>query len=141
MLIPAILVDVDGTVALRGDRGPYDWSRVGDDLPNQRVIDVARNLWRGGEREVVFVSGRDEVCRDETEDWLVRHIPWSLPPTLFMRPKGDNRNDAIIKREIYDREIAGTYDVFVVLDDRDRVVRMWREDLGLTCLQVAPGNF
>ena len=28
-----------------------------------------------------------------------------------------------------------------VLDDRDRVVKMWREELGLTCLPVAPGNF
>jgi hypothetical protein len=27
-----------------------------------------------------------------------------------------------------------------VLDDRDQVVTMWR-GLGLTCLQVAPGDF
>ena len=32
------------------------------------------------------------------------------------------------------------YDVLCVLDDRDQVVRMWRHR-GLTCLQVAPGNF
>ena len=30
--------------------------------------------------------------------------------------------------------------IFCVLDDRDRVVKMWR-DLGLTCFQVAQGNF
>ena len=31
-------------------------------------------------------------------------------------------------------------DVFLVVDDRQKVVNMWR-DLGLTCVQVAPGDF
>jgi len=31
-------------------------------------------------------------------------------------------------------------DVVAVFDDRDKVVNMWRE-IGLTCMQVAPGNF
>ena len=30
--------------------------------------------------------------------------------------------------------------VVAVFDDRDKVVKMWRE-IGLTCMQVAPGNF
>ena len=30
--------------------------------------------------------------------------------------------------------------VLCVFDDRDKVVQMWR-DMGLTCMQVAPGNF
>jgi hypothetical protein len=28
-----------------------------------------------------------------------------------------------------------------VVDDRTQVVRMWRDELGLTCLQVADGDF
>ena len=31
-------------------------------------------------------------------------------------------------------------DIECVFDDRDKVVKMWREE-GLTCMQVAPGNF
>jgi hypothetical protein len=31
-------------------------------------------------------------------------------------------------------------DVVAVFDDRDKVVNMWREN-GLTCMQVAYGNF
>jgi hypothetical protein len=31
-------------------------------------------------------------------------------------------------------------DVFCVVDDRQKVVDMWREN-GLTCFQVAPGDF
>ena len=31
-------------------------------------------------------------------------------------------------------------DIFLVVDDRDRVVKLWRS-LGLTTFQVAEGNF
>jgi hypothetical protein len=31
-------------------------------------------------------------------------------------------------------------EVFLVVDDRDKVVKMWR-DLGLNTFQVAPGDF
>ena len=30
------IVDIDGTVAIMGDRSPFDWARVGEDLPNIR---------------------------------------------------------------------------------------------------------
>ena len=31
-------------------------------------------------------------------------------------------------------------EIICTFDDRDKVVNMWREN-GLTCMQVAPGNF
>lgn len=57
-----------------------------------------------------------------------------------MRPAGDQRDDRIVKEEIYRREIEGKYNVRFILDDRDKVVRRWRE-LGLPCFQVADGDF
>jgi hypothetical protein len=57
-----------------------------------------------------------------------------------MRAAGDSRRDSIVKREIFDDRIRQVWHVKGVLDDRDQVVRMWR-DLGLTCVQVAPGDF
>jgi uncharacterized protein YcfJ len=57
-----------------------------------------------------------------------------------MRPAGTNHPDQELKRALYDEHVVGTYDVAFVIDDRDKVVRMWR-DLGLTCLQVADGAF
>jgi hypothetical protein len=57
-----------------------------------------------------------------------------------MREAGDSRKDSIVKQELYERHIKPSYDVFVVLDDRNQVVDMWRS-LGLVCLQVAPGDF
>jgi hypothetical protein len=48
---------------------------------------------------------------------------------------------AVIKREIFDREIAGKYAVEFVLDDRNQVAEMWRKELKLNCFQVNYGNF
>lgn len=59
---------------------------------------------------------------------------------LLMRPDDDNRSDAIVKEEIYLNQIKPHYSVFMVLDDRNKVVEMWREH-GLVCHQVADGNF
>ena len=57
-----------------------------------------------------------------------------------MRAAGDNRKDAIVKRELYQRAVAGVYSIAFVLDDRNQVVDMWRKDLGLPCFQVNYGN-
>jgi predicted kinase len=137
-LPPVVLVDIDGTVALMNGRSPYDWSRVGEDNPNEAVIAAVRAMHAAG-HGIVFCSGRDEVSRAETEAWLDLHV--GVPyEALFMRPEGDSRKDAIVKREIFDRQVRDRWRVVGVFDDRQQVVRMWRE-LGLTVFQVAEGDF
>lgn len=138
--LPTVVIcDIDGTVAKMGDRSPYDYTKVSLDTPKTDVIEVANALAR--KYQVVFMSGRSEDCRRETNNWLIEHVPAAWGMHLFMRASGDFRKDSIVKRELFDRHIRGKYNVLVVLDDRDQVVTMWREELGLTCLQVAPGNF
>jgi len=134
--LPAIIVDFDGTLALKGERKPYDWSRVGEDQPNLPVVFVVRHLALFS--TVLIVSGRDEECRWQSEMWL--HAQSISFHELFMRPKGDNRPDTEVKREIYEREIRDKYNVLVVIDDRNSVVKQWRE-MGLPCFQVAEGDF
>ena len=133
---PAVLVDIDGTLALHGTRSPFDETRVHEDTPNLPVITVVRALAEA--HWIVFVSGRTDGCRAETEKWLAEHVKVQFD--LFMRPAGDMRKDAIVKRELFDQHIREHYDVTCVLDDRYQVVEMWRA-LGLTVLQVAEGNF
>lgn len=58
---------------------------------------------------------------------------------LYMRPEGDKRKDSIIKYEILQNLIKENF-IAYVLDDRNQVVKMWRE-AGLRCLQVQEGNF
>jgi predicted kinase len=136
-LPPAWIVDVDGTLALMSGRSPYAWHRVGEDAPNPPVVELVRALRAAG-NAVVVVSSRDGVARAATQAWLDRHeIPHDV---LLLRTRGDTRRDSVVKREIFDRSIRHVWHVRGVLDDRDQVVRMWR-DLGLTCAQVAPGDF
>lgn len=137
-LPPAVLVDIDGTVAVMVDRGPYDWHRVGEDEPNQAVIDAVRAMHAAG-NAVVFCTGRDEFSRRETEAWLDLYV--GVPyEGLFMRPAGDSRRDSIVKQELFETRIRNQWRIVGVFDDRQQVVRMWRS-MGLTVFQVAEGNF
>jgi predicted kinase len=137
-LPPAVLVDIDGTVAVMGDRGPYDWHRVGEDAPNQAVIAAVRAMHAAG-NAIVFCTGRDESSRDETDAWLDLFV--GVPyEGLFMRPWGDSRRDSIVKQEIFESQIRDRWRIVGVFDDRQHVVRMWRS-LGLTVFQVAEGDY
>lgn len=135
----AVLVDVDGTVALNVGRDPYDWSRVSEDAPNTGVIAAVRAAATAG-HDVVFVSGREDVSVWSTLIWIREHVQ-IVPRVLLMRRTGDRRQDTVVKRELYEEYIAPRYDVLYVIDDRQQVVDMWRDGLGLTVLQCAPGNF
>jgi len=133
------LVDLDGTVALRDERSPYDWSRVGEDRPNAPVVTVVRALAAAGHR-IVYMSGRSEEARAATNTWIAAHI--GVPgAALYMRPAGDHRPDEVVKRALYEVYVRPRYPVTAVLDDRAKVVRMWRDVLGLPVLQVADGDF
>lgn len=143
----AFLVDVDGTLALRGDRDPYDETTVLDDEPNLPVIKTVRALMATG-WEPVFMSGRTEGCRRDTEVWIVRHLfhrrmpvfVMKNPIELHMRAVGDQRPDHVVKLELFNQHIRHDYNVRLAIDDRNQVVKLWRS-LGITCMQVAEGNF
>lgn len=131
------LVDVDGTLAEMGDRSPYEWDRVDEDLPRAQVVETIQALWVTG-YPIIVMSGRDEECREKTENWLrVNKIPYD---GIFMRKHGDMRKDNVVKQELFDTHIRHNYDVVAVFDDRQQVVDMWRA-MGVDCFQVAPGDF
>jgi len=134
----AYIFDIDGTLAhISGKRGPFDWDKVDrDDL--DKVLSMQVELHRKNGDTIIIVSGRDESCRDLTIEWLNFYdIKFDH---LFMRPKNDYRKDSVVKEEIYVNTIKNNYNVIAVYDDRDQVVKKWRE-LGLKCFQVAYGNF
>ena len=104
------------------------------------------NLWcheliksmRSENFEIYFVTGRDDNFRKHTEKWLEDHqVNYDK---LFMRKAEDHRSDEIIKKEIYQKEIAPFSKVLFVVDDRLSVVKMWRE-IGMVCLQCDWGDF
>lgn len=145
-LPPAIIVDMDGTLAIHAkDRNPYDHSQIHTDIPNftlyHSIISGMRMRSELIDRiklKLIVVSGRDGSARLATESWL-RFAGFEIDD-MFMRPEGDNRKDVIIKRELYEAHIKDKYNVVVVFDDRNQVVELWRE-MGLPCYQVAFGDF
>lgn len=134
--IDAIIVDIDGTLAIGCLRSPYDMTKILDDIPNKHICELVRVFSKT--YKVIIVSGREDCARKDTELWLkVNDVPFDI---MYMRVTGDNRKDAIIKEEIYNEHIKPYYNVRYVLDDRKQVVDKWRS-LDLCCLQVADGDF
>lgn len=125
-----ILCDIDGTVShMCGRRGPFDWDKV--DLDS--VDEVVKSIITASPYKVIFVSGRDAVCRSKTEKWLKDNGIDYLD--LFMREENDARKDTIVKNEIFWDHIADNYNVQYVIDDRPVVVRLWMS-LGIKVLNV-----
>lgn len=147
--MPYIICDLDGTLSdirhrehhVRGKR--KNWKRFFEGIPEDAISEVVADIVRHYSltHAIVFVSGRPESTRDNTVKWLARCVPDIKDYELHMRPDGDFRADNLIKAEIYERELKPRLGApFFVLDDRDQVVRMWRQH-GLICLQVAEGDF
>ena len=134
-----VLCDIDGTIALRRCRSPYDQSKVLEDAFDPRMNFLLSSL--SEKFQIIFLSGRQDTkqCREDTEKWLKDNLRLS-EVTLIMRSEGDFRPDDVVKKELYQKYIKDRYNVVCVFDDRDKVVRMWR-NLGLLCCQVYYGNF
>lgn len=134
----AIIVDLDGTAAIHNGRGPYDFQRCDTDLVNEPVRDLVNAMYAYKGCEVIYLSGRDDIVKDKTRTWLEKG---GFPSgKLYMRKTGDKRKDSLVKYELFDHHVRSLYKVYFVVDDRNQVVEMWRK-IGLTCLQVADGNF
>lgn len=146
--MPAIIIDLDGTLCDVSHRThfvkttPPNWpaffDACVDDTPNPAVAALVEMANERG-HTILYVSGRPETHRTQTEAWLESH-GLACYAALLMRPAGDYRQDAIVKRELYDQHISGRYAILFTVDDRSVVVAMWRA-LGLTCFQVAEGDF
>ena len=149
------IFDLDGTLADIEDRrrlctkddGKMDWNKFFDpkniklDEPKQDVIMMFQALKALGHKIAIF-SGRSKGTKLTTKSWLNKHkVPWSI---LKMRPEKHPYRfmpDDKLKKEWLDKLFPYPHnDIVCVFDDRDKVVDMWREN-GLTCMQVAPGNF
>lgn len=131
------IFDIDGTLARMVGRSPFAWHRVGEDHEIPNVIRVAKLLSES--YPLILMSGRDEICRPETEEWLSRagieFKELHMRPTM---PKGvQDEPDDIVKLALFDNNIRNNYNVLGVFDDRLRVCQMW-ENIGLTLFRVGP---
>lgn len=151
MKTSAIICDLDGTLYdakertkahILGEKKDFDafHQKAVLDPPFQWCVQLLTAMRNHG-FEIIFLSGRDEKYRGQANRWIQEHVK-ILPKdyTLFLRPDGHWVEDTILKREIYFRDIKPHFDVLFCVDDRARVVKMWRE-IGLPCLQCDEGLF
>lgn len=133
-----IVWDIDGTTAIKGNRGIFDLKLIGVDEVNKPIKFIYDSIKNSTKSCInIFCSGREDVCRAETEEWLDRHgFKYDY---LYMRKAGDARKDYLVKMEFW-KEIQRDYNIQCLIDDRHQVVSMGRK-LGLTVLQVSDGNF
>ncbi len=130
-----ILFDIDGTVAHMNGRSPFEWDKVKEDKPDDLLSELIGMYLCVNSHKVIFLSGRDGVCYNETLEWIKKNIPnVRFTPNgnaeLIMREANDTRKDWAIKQEIFFDKIDPYYNVIAVFDDRPQVVRMWH-DIGL----------
>jgi hypothetical protein len=103
------------------------------DLPIPEVAARVRALSQ--DHTIILVTGRPDDYREVTELWLKQHkIPYQQ---LYMRRAGDFRPDDIVKQEILDRHLKKEK-IKLVIEDRPRVIRMWRRN-GLEVDDVGDG--
>lgn len=127
----AIICDIDGTLAHNTGRGWYDYELLHTDDVDEVVYDILDRY--ADDHDILIVTGRSDDCRDVTLEWFKENdIPVDK---MFMRKTGDERQDSVVKQQIFDTHIRGKYDVSFVLEDRNGVVDMWRKNK-LKCLQV-----
>jgi predicted kinase len=145
----AIIVDIDGTLAInRSGRDPYQptYQELMADEVNHSVLGVVKDfLAKTPGNCVYFLTGRSADQWGTTNTWLRERAGLRHPYSnwvLYCRKASDSRKDAIVKREIYKKFIEPwNRDILFVLDDRQQVVDMWRNELGLPCFQVWYGDF
>jgi len=110
------------------------------DLPNWPVIHTINCLHSTGHK-IIIMSGRmrTESVGVKTDKWLKEHgVKYD---DLIMRPEGDYTPDHELKEAMFKKMFVDDLsNFFGVFDDRKRVCDMWRS-LGLTCFQVAEGDF
>jgi predicted kinase len=141
----AVVTDLDGTLTTGPkDRSPYEWHKVGNDDINLGVSHLLDGVRVINYCDVIIFSGRDEVCRPETEEWLERHdIEYKelhMRPTDRVDEKGNQVSDVIVKSEMLEKYIKGRYNVLIWLDDRPQVANMLRDVYGINVAQLGDPN-
>ena len=121
------VIDIDGVIADVRHRlhhvaaRPKDWRAFFDAAPDDPLLEEGARVVRAlaEVHEVVYLSGRPEVCRTDTLAWLSHH---DLPQgDVHLRPHHDRRPGRFYKVDALEG-FARTREVAVLVDDDPRPV-------------------
>lgn len=133
--------DIDGTLADHRHRlhhvasTPKDWDAfertAADDAPIANMVALAQSI--GASHGVVYVTGRHEGQRAQTEAWL---RTYGLPAgQLYMQEAKIGRGADVTKMAILHRVLDDGIIPIMAFDDRGEVVRAWQA-AGINCCLV-----
>lgn len=146
--MPAIVVDMDGTLSDHGHRAHLakmkDWPAYNAaaylDPAHNEVLDFLRDARVGcPECSHILLTARFEKMRAATKEWLIKKSAVELFDDIIMRPDDDYTSDAILKPRMLVEHFGGLIrakqEVRMILEDRSSVVAAWRS-MGFVAWQV-----
>ena len=128
----AIVFDIDGTLAKRHNRGPFEWSKVGQDLVRKEIRTMLMG-YRDAGYSIIIATGRDGSCEASTKEWL--SDSFIQYDDFYIRPEGNTEKDFVIKERML-WEMAEKHNIVAWVDDRPQVSNHLRL-LGVNVIQVA----
>lgn len=135
----AIIIDLDGTVALNASGRPF----YGEGTAEEIYLDVAwtptinfiQEYCDSFDAFIIVVTGRHgtESVKRETFKWLSEN---GIDATeVYFRHPNDYRKSDVVKTEIFNNHLKDRFHFDFVLEDSHKCVMAWRK-LGLLCFQV-----
>jgi len=124
---PIAVIDLDGVLAdvrhrLRFlESSPKDWDGFFAGIPDDPVLPEGRAVVDrlACDHELIYLTGRPEATRSQTERWLEQH---ELPRArLVMRRARDRRPARVTKPALLRELVAEGREVAVVVDDDPKV--------------------
>ena len=146
-----VVFDIDGTLAdpsyrlhwIQGEKKNWDkfYEEVGKDKVIKPIADLFYSYvqFSSYSTKIICITGRPERTREDTLRWFKEKIG-AVPDELYMRKNHDFRPDVEIKKEWVEKLQKKGYEFKLVFEDRDRVVKMYRE-MDIQCCQVAEGAY
>lgn len=132
--LPIAVIDLDGVLADVRPRlhflesTPKDWDGFFAAIPDDEVLAEGRAVVErlAADHELVYLTGRPESTRRDTEAWLEQH---ELPRAMvIMRRSGDRRPARVTKPALLRRLAAGGRKIAVVVDDDPQVCEALERD-------------
>lgn len=126
----AIIFDLDNTILYHTNRNPFNWNDLSGDKPIVSICNLIYDLMFTG-NSVIFVTGRPESVRPQTEQWLRDN---NIEYTELYMKQGDPYGKAVTSKLSNLRLIREKYNVTLAFDDDFKCADMYVEE-GIITLQ------
>ena len=132
-LPPAVIFDLDLTIMVRTNRGPYEYDKADSDKKDPKALWMIKR-WIADGITPIFITGREatEASLKAIQTCLgiepIKKLSESYFPYLILgRKEGDRRPSLIVKQELYEQNVEGKYNVLMAFDDDSTTVNMYKQ--------------